>query len=84
MKNDGVNWALIGCMIVSEYFSLSPPASLFWFSYVFFCLFGIFLLLLGKRTGYLTHKGLIIGILVCLIVCALLYVFHVDLRIFKS
>ncbi len=78
MKNDFINWVLFGGVMVSDWFVIWPPCGLSWLRYVFFCLMGVFLLLIGKRSGHLTRKGIIMAIFVCIIGCVILYFLNID------
>lgn len=80
MKNDFIKWGLMGGMFVAGCF-ISWPVHFFWLYYVFFCLMGVFLLLIGKRSGHLTRMGIVTTIFVCLIGCVLLYLLRIVLHL---
>jgi hypothetical protein len=73
MKNDFINWVLFGGVMVSDWFVVWPPCGLSWLRYVFFCLMGVFLLLIGKRSGRLTPKKTALVALVFFVGCILIY-----------
>lgn len=73
MKNDFITWVWISGLFVSDYFMIWPPFNLNWLSYVFFCLMGVFLLLIGKRAGHLTRNRIIVLIVALIIGCICLY-----------
>lgn len=75
MKNDFVNWVLMGGVFVSSWFMTWPPFGLSWLRYVFFCLMGVFLLLIGKRENRLTWQIIVKVVLVFFIGCVFIYFF---------
>ena len=80
MKNNFANWFLFGGLMVCCGSVTWPSGGFFWLYYVFFCLFGIFSLLIGKRSGNLTSKSIVTTIFVCLIGCVLIYLLRIALH----